>query len=138
MVELSVPSICYILGMILFVTIAFLIESKLTPYMLAILSGIILVIAGREHYNQFSVSEYKSQTWTDSIRNAGPLYFFSIVIGLALLVYVVTSTSIGTSMMSYLGFGEMSAAAPIPAPQAGGGFAAVAKNVVQRLRSFLE
>jgi hypothetical protein len=138
MVELSIPSVCYILGMILFVTIAFLIESKLTPYMLAILSGIILFIAGRDHYNQFSLSEYKSETLTERIRKAGPLYFFSIVIVLALLVYIVTSTSIGTSMMSYLGFGEMSAAAPIPAPQTGGGFGAVAKNVVQRLRSFLE
>jgi len=124
--------------MILFVTIAFLVESKLTPYMLAILSGIILVIAGREHYNQFSLSEYKSETWTDHIRNTGPLYFFSVVIGLAVLVYIVTSTSLGSSMMSYLGFGTMPAAAPIPAVQAGGGFESVAKNVVQRLRSFLE
>ena len=138
MVELSIPSICYILGMILFVTIAFLVESKLTPYMLAILSGIILVIAGREHYNQFNLSEYKSETWTDSIRNAGPLYFFSVVIGLAVLVYIVTSTSLGSSMMSTLGFGTMPVAAPIPAPQAGGGFGVVARNVVQRLRSFLE
>jgi len=118
MVELTLPSICYILGMILFVTIAFLVESRLTPYMLAILSGLILFVAAREHYNQFFLSEYKSETWTEHIRNAGPFYFFSIVIGLALLVYVLTSTSLGGSIISKLGFGSNASSAPAAAPAA--------------------
>jgi len=112
MVELTLPSICYILGMILFVTIAFLVESRLTPYMLAILSGLILFVAAREHYNQFLLSEYRLETWTQHIRNAGPFYFFSIVIGLALLVYVLTSTSLGGSIIAKLGFGSNASSAP--------------------------
>lgn len=138
MVELTLPSVCYILGMILFVSIAFLLESKMTPYMLAILSGIILFFAAKEHYNQFNASEYKAETWTDRIKNGGPYYFFSIVIGLALVIYIVTSTSIGSYMSSTLGFGAMAPAAPIETPQVGPGFAAVGSNVVKRLRSFLE
>jgi len=121
MVELTLPSVCYILGMILFVGIAFLLESKMTPYMLAILSGIILVVAVREHYNRFDASEYKSETWTDHIRQAGPYYVFSIVIVIALAVYIVTSTSIGSSLSSSLGFGAAPAApagAAAPAPAA--------------------
>jgi uncharacterized membrane protein len=120
MVELTLPSVCYILGMILFVGIAFLLESKMTPYMLAILSGIILVVAVREHYNRFDASEYKSETWTDHIRQAGPYYFFSVVIVIALVVYIVTSTSIGKSLSSSLGFGAPTATAapPTAAPAA--------------------
>jgi uncharacterized membrane protein len=120
MVELTLPSVCYILGMILFVGIAFLLESKMTPYMLAILSGIILVVAVREHYNRFDASEYKSETWTDHIRQAGPYYFFSVVIVIALVVYIVTSTSIGKSLSSSLGFGAPAATAvpPTAAPAA--------------------
>jgi len=138
MVELTLPSVCYILGMILFVTIAFLLESKLTPYMLAILSGIILFFAAKEHYNEFNASEYKAETWTDRILQGGPFYFFSIVIGLALVIYIVTSTSLGSSMSSALGFGAMAPAVPIESPQIGPGFAAVGSNVAKRLRSFLE
>lgn len=138
MVELTLPSVCYILGMILFVGIAFLLESKMTPYMLAILSGIILFFASREHYNQFDASEYRAETWTDRILQGGPYYFFSIVIGLALVVYIVTSTSLGSSMSSALGFGAMTPAAPIESPQMGPGFAAVGSNVANRLRSFLQ
>jgi len=138
MVELTLPSVCYILGMILFVSVAFLLESKMTPYMLAILSGIILFFAAKEHYNEFNASEYRAQTWTDRIKDAGPYYFFSIVIGLALVVYIVTSTSLGSSMSSALGFGAMAPAAPIETPQVGQGFAAVGANVVKRVRSFLE
>ena len=137
MVELTIPSVCYILGMILFVGIAFLLESKMTPYMLAILSGLILVIVGREHYNRFDASEYKAETWTDRFKNAGPYLFFSLVIGLGLTVYIITSTSIGSSMSSALGFGAITPAAPIQAPQMGTGFASVGANVAKRLQSFL-
>ena len=138
MVELTMPSVCYILGMILFVGIAFLLESKMTPYMLAILSGIILFFAAREHYNQFDASEYRAQTWTNSILNGGAYYFFSIIIGFALVVYIVTSTSLGSSMSSALGFGPMAPAAPIAAPQVGSGFTEVGKNALNRIRSFLQ
>jgi hypothetical protein len=137
MVELSLPSASYILGMILFVGIAFLVESRLTPYMLAILSGIILVVASREHYNRFDASEYKAQTWTDYIRRNGPYYFFSVIIIIALVVYIVTSTSLGSMMSSTLGFGPMTPAAPISAPEMGPGFAQIGENVARRLRSFL-
>jgi hypothetical protein len=138
MVELTLPSVCYILGMILFVSIAFLLESKMTPYMLAILSGIILFFAAREHYNRFDASEYKAETWSDRILQGGPFYLFSILITLALVVYIVTSTSLGSRMSSALGFGAMAPAAPIETPQIGPGFAAVGSNVAKRLRSFLE
>jgi uncharacterized membrane protein len=114
MVELTIPSVCYVLGMILFVGIAFLIESKMTPYMLAILSGIILVVGVQEHYSQFNASEYRAETWTEHIRQAGPYYFFSIVIGIALVVYIVTSTSIGSIATSALGFaGPAGPAGPV-------------------------
>jgi len=132
MVELTVPSACYILGMILFVGIAFLLESKMTLYMLAVLSGIILMIVANEHYNQFDASEYRSETWTNIIRMKGPYYFFSLIIGIALVVYIVTSTSIGYSMSSALGFGSVASAAPT-----GPGFAQIGENVAKRLRSFL-
>jgi hypothetical protein len=136
MVELTIPSVCYILGMILFVGIAFLLESRMTPYMLAILSGVILFIAVQDHYSRFDASEYKSETWTDHIQRAGPYYFFSLIIGIALVVYIVTSTSLGQFLSSSLGF-QVTAPAPIETPQMGPGFAAVGANVVKRLRSFL-
>jgi hypothetical protein len=104
MVEFTIPSICYVLGMILFVGIAFLLESKMTPYMLAILSGIILFFAARDNYSRFEASEYRAQTWTDHLKAAGPYYLFSCVIVIALVVYIVSSTSLGISITSGLGF----------------------------------
>ena len=104
MVEFTIPSICYVLGMILFVGIAFLLESKMTPYMLAILSGIILFFAARDNYSRFEASEYRAQTWTDHLKAAGPYYLFSCVIVIALVVYIVSSTSLGRSITSGLGF----------------------------------
>jgi hypothetical protein len=122
MVEFTIPSICYVLGMILFVGIAFLLESKMTPYMLAILSGIILFFAARDNYSRFEASEYRAQTWTDHLKAAGPYYLFSCVIVIALVVYIVSSTSLGRSITSGLGFaaaaGTAAAATAEPAAAA--------------------
>ena len=122
MVELTIPSVCYILGMILFVAVAFLLESRLTPYMLAILSTIILFLVATQNYNQFYDSEY---TWTASIaenlsQNPGT-YFFGAIIVTAILVYSFVAKS----------------PASIPIPQVGSGFSEMGMNVAKRIRSFL-
>ena len=114
MVEFTIPSICYVLGMILFVGIAFLLESRMTPYMLAILSGIILFFVAQDNYSRFEASEYRAQTWTDHLKAAGPYYLFSCVIVIALVVYIVSSTSLGRSITSGLGFAAAGAAAAAP------------------------
>ena len=135
--ELRYPSICYILGMILFVFLAYLFESRMTPYILALVSGGLLFLASQQHYSQFYMSEYKAETWSEKLRQASPYYFFSVVISLAIIVYVLTSTSIGESLISFLGFGSLSAPAPIQTPQMGGGPMEMLKNVTRNLRSIL-
>ena len=122
MVELTIPSVCYILGMILFVAVAFLLESRLTPYMLAILSTIILFLVAKENYSQFYNSEY---TWTAGIlenfyQNIG-YYFYGAILATAIVVYSLMSTS----------------PVSIPIPQAGSGFSDMGINVAKRLQSFL-
>lgn len=122
MVELTIPSICYILGMILFVAVAFLLESRLTPYMLAVLSAIILFLVANQNYTQFYDSEY---TWTASIaenlyQNPGT-YFFGAIIATAILVYSFVAKS----------------PVSIPIPQVGPGFSEMGTNVAKRIRSFL-
>ena len=122
MVELTIPSVCYILGMILFVAVAFLLESRLTPYMLAILSTIILFLVAKENYRQFYDSEY---TWTSGIlenfyQYIG-YYFYGAILVTAIVVYSLMSTS----------------PVSIPIPQAGSGFSDMGANVAKRLQSFL-
>lgn len=135
--ELRYPSICYILGMVLFVWLAYLFESRMTPYILALVSGGLLFLASQQHYSQFYMSEYKAETWTEKLRQASPYYFFSIVISLAILIYVLTSTSIGESIISSLGFGSLSAPAPIQTPQMGGGVKQLYETLSRNLRSIL-
>jgi hypothetical protein len=122
MVELTIPSVCYILGMILFVAVAFLLESRLTPYMLAILSTIILFLVAKENYRQFYDSEY---TWTSGIlenfyQNIG-FYFYGAILVTAIVVYSLMSKS----------------PVNIPVPEVGPGFSEMGANVAKRLQSFL-
>jgi hypothetical protein len=122
MVELTIPSVCYILGMILFVAVAFLLESRLTPYMLAILSTIILFLVAKDNYNQFYETEY---TWTSDIfenfyQNIG-FYFYGVILITAIVVYSLMSKS----------------PVSIPVPEAGPGFSTIGANVAKRLQSFL-
>jgi hypothetical protein len=108
--------------MILFVAVAFLLESRLTPYMLAILSTIILFLVAKENYRQFYDSEY---TWTSGIlenfyQNIG-YYFYGAILATAIVVYSLMSKS----------------PVSIPVPQAGSGFSDMGANVAKRLQSFL-
>lgn len=122
MVELTIPSVCYILGMILFVAVAFLLESRLTPYMLAILSTIILFLVASDNYSRYYNSEY---SWTSGILENFYQYIGYYFYGAILLTGIVVYSLVAKSSVS------------IPIPQVGPGFATVGANVAKRLRSFL-
>lgn len=109
--EIPVLSLTYIMGMIFLVGSAFFLIPKLAPFVLVLISGILLVFVGYMHYKQFGISEYERNTWMDRIKDQSPyLLFGGILLAIAIIYYIATnvqSQPINTSL-------------PLPMPQAGG------------------
>ena len=128
--EIPALSLAYIMGMIFLVGAAFFLVPKIAPFILVIISSILLVAVGYLHYKQFGVSEYERNTWTDKLRDQGPYILFGGILVIAVIVYYVSSfASIGSLVQSTtsLSFGNQSSL-PSTMPQAGGFF----KNLLRK------
>lgn len=114
--EIPALSLAYIMGMIFLVGAAFFLVPTIAPFILVIISSILLVGVGYLHYKQFGVSEYERNTWTDKLRDQSPYLLFGIVLVIAVVVYYISSfTQFGQSSNS-----SQSVGLPLQMPQAGG------------------
>ena len=99
--EIPALSLAYIMGMIFLVGAAFFLVPKIAPFILVIISSILLVAVGYLHYKQFGVSEYERNTWTDKIRDQGPYILFGGILLIAVVVYYLSSyASLGSFVQS--------------------------------------
>jgi hypothetical protein len=120
--EIPALSLAYIMGMIFLVGAAFFLVPKIAPFILVIISTILLVAVGYLHYKQFGVSEYERNTWVDKLRDQSPYILFGGILLIAVIVYYLSSfTSSGSFVQAStsLSFGNQSSLPPTM-PQAGG------------------
>ncbi len=116
--EIPALSLAYIMGMIFLVGAAFFLVPKIAPFVLVVISTILLVIVGYLHYKQFGVSEYERNTWTEKLRDQSPYILFGGILLITGIVYYLSSY-VSSGVQSSISFGNQSSL-PLPMPQAGG------------------
>ena len=112
--EIPVLSLAYIMGMIFLVGAAFFLIPKIAPFVLVVISTLLLVLVGYMHYKQFGISEYERNTWMDKLRDQSPyLLFGGVLVAVLVIYYLATNIQSSSPNISSSGL-------PLPIPQAGG------------------
>lgn len=136
--EIMMPSL---MAVLLATGIAFFVIPKLAPFVLVVVSSILLAYAIYTHMNRFGVSEYERATWIYRIRD----YMGFIILAVLLAAgygFLLINENVGGQYRRYIPtFGTSGAGSsmgPISFPTSGGGMGMITRTVSSRINELIK